>query len=658
MKREEAPVYIWHWVLIIVGILAALVVRSRVQESEPVESVRGRVTRDACDSRFVAVLYPTVSIQAEPESMSTNVFLEHMTELKRAGYRTIGLEQVCDLYNANKLLPEKAVAIILDGRRETCLNAVPVLQELGLRATVMLDVGAMRKTSRSFMSWHDLTILRRTSLWDFGLRTQGAEDLREHLDYLGGHFPDLRVCGISAVTDQGETAELLRGEIVFLSPEDGDGYNSSITDPSCLSLLRIAPRQGSQELVGLLSTILSSAPRIENTFTEAARRLNWVSTCGDTRVVNGMLELSAGPSRSSADAWSVGTHDWRDVDLAVEFKVTGGEQFWAYLRFRNEDSFIRLGCDGERLLLQQKVAGARLKNIKVVTFAPDPSQPCTLRVILRGPFAIASVDGRTLSTRPFRVDDSLVSGSVGFAIWDPECGVARCRIASVAIRKLPCIALMNMDWYPHSSGWITDHSDYLSYICPSGLSLDASQAEQNIDDYKALLISSAYNGHILAPTVALDDKDFEVNDPDVLADKLGDVMKNNGLESVHLDCRELEGGKSSVELGKTLEALKADLPKARLILSLSPECYQSRKEFAKLADVLIVRLQGQQSELLKDVARPFRLKTLLRVETGKPWPVIEGFVSPKTGQAMEDSKGDAAHIVQKYELGGIALCKR
>jgi len=657
MKREEAPVYIWHWVLIIACIVAALVVRSRLQKSDSVESVQAQPVHKARDTRFVAVLYPRISSHAEPDSMSKSLFAEHMAELKRAGHYTVGLQQVCDLYDAGELLPEKSVAILLDGRRDTCLNAVPIIEELGLRATVMLNIGAMRQTSRSFMSWHDLSGMRRNDLWDFGIRTKGADDLLEQLDYLKDRFPDVRVCGVSAPTDLGDTVDFSRDKRVFFPPRGGDGYNSSISDPSRLSLLRVAPQQSGRELAAMLSNASSQAPRIENGFTAETARLNWISTCGDARVIDGMLELSAGPSRSSADAWSAGTYDWSDVDLAVKFKVTGGEQFWAYLRFRNEDSFIRMGCDGERLFLQQKVAGAKLKNLKVVELDHDSSQFLALKVILRGPFAIASVDGRQLSARPFRIDDSLVSGKIGFAIWDPARGVASCRIASVAIRKLPCIALMNMDWHTDSSGWIAEHSDYLSYLCPNGLSLEASRAEHAIDDYSTLLISSGYKGYMLAPTVLLDDNQFKTNDSDVLTNKLVDLVKNNRLESLHLDCRKWQGEKPAVELAPILTALKANLPRSGLMLSLSPQCYQSCEELLELADVLVLGLKGHEFDLLNDVARPFRLKTLLRIETDDPRAIAGGLVSPYNGRATGDSKGDGG-VVQDHELKGIALCKR
>jgi len=656
MKRKKAPVYIWHWVLIVVGVWTALEVRGYLQKRARVEFVRSQSRYSACETRFAAVLYPRISKRGDSDSMSRSKFAEHMTELKRAGYHTVGLQQICDLYDAKRLLPEKAVAVLLDGHRDTCLNAVPVIEQLGLRATVMLDVRAMRQTSRSFMSWHDLRRLRSKPNWDLGISIANAGELPGQLDYLKDRFGDIGVCGVLAPVDPGSSAAPAPDKTVVFGPGDADGYNSSSTDPSRLSLLRAGPQQDRRHLAGLLSNMFSHKPRVEDQFVEDTAQLNWFSTCGDIRVSDGAMQLSAGPSRTSADVWSVGTHDWSDVDLAVEFKVSGGRQFWTYARFSGPDSFIRLGCDAERLYLQQRVPGTQLKNLKISEFDFDPLQTHSFRFIVRGPYVIAFLDGQRLSSRPLRVDDSLVSGKVGFAIWDPSRGVAACRIIRTAVKKLPCIALMSADWY--KAGWAAEHSDYLSYLCPDGLGVDTSDGRDDVDEYEALTISSAYNGHTLAPTVVLDENDLTMTARGVLIGKLADLVKDHRLEGMHLDCRKWRDERSFVQLASIIEALKAGAPQLTLMVSLSPQCYQSQQKNLEPADILVVRLDAQQCDLLDEIARPFRLKTLLRTEGDEPWSFAEVCEQLQNVEAQSDPTGDVGYAVKKYDLKGIALCKR
>jgi len=520
MKKKEAPVYIRHWIVIIVGVIVALAVRSHLRQAGRVEFVSAQSVQRAGDTRFVAILYPRITRRPESDSMSKKLFLEHMTTLKSAGYSIIGLQQVRDLYYADRLLPEKALVILMDGFRDTCDNALPVIKELGLRATILLNAGAMKQNDHSFMSWHDLKKMQSDRRWDFGIATSGGGDPEEQLEYLQDRFADIRIQGISAPIDFDNSAAFAHKKMLYFPRRDGDGYNSVDTDPSCLNMLKVKPQQDSYELTQLLSNIFSQSPRFEDEFVDDTTLLNWASTCGYTAVRNGMLELSAGPSQSSADTWLAGTYDWGDVDLAAKFRIVDGRQFWAYVRFRNESNYVRLGCNGTRLFLQQKIAGAKVRNLKVVEFDGNFSQFHDLRLIVRGRYAIAYLDGRKLSERPFRIDDSLVSGRVGFAIWDPLCGIASCQIAGVSIRKLPCITLMNMERHQGASRWISKHSDYLSYLCPNSLSLKNPHVECDIEDYEALVISAAYSGHELTPTIVLDEDSLESNDPDMLAGEL------------------------------------------------------------------------------------------------------------------------------------------
>jgi len=658
MKKKGAPVYIRHWIVIIVGVIAALAVRSHLRQAGRVEFVPAQSVQHPGDTRFVAMLYPRITRRPESDSMSKRLFLEHMTMLRSAGYSIIGLQQIRDLYYADKLLPEKALVVILDGFRDTCENAVPVIKELGLRATMLLNVGAMRQNNHSFMSWHDLKKMQSDRLWDFGIATGGDGDPEEQLEYLQDRFNDIRVRGVSAPIDFDNFAAFAHKKMLYFPRRDGDGYNSIDTDPSCLNMLKVKPQQDRHELTQLLSNIFSQSPRFEDEFIEDTTQLNWASTCGYTAVRNGMLGLSAGPSQSSADTWLAGTYDWGDVDLAAKFRIAGGRQFWAYVRFRNDDNYLRLGCNGIRLFLQQKIAGAKVRNLKVVEFDGNFSQFHDLRLIVRGRYAIAYLDGRKLSERPFRIDDSLVSGKVGFAIWDPLCGIASCQIAGVSIRKLPCITLMNIDRHQDASRWISKYSDYLSYLCPNSLSLKNPHVECNIEDYEALMISAAYSGHELTPTIILEENALESNAPNVLAGELTNLMEKYRFGGLHLDCRGCRNKESFTALAEMLRALKTNSPESALILSLSPQGYQTCEELLKTADILVLQLEDRQCDLLDKIARPIRLKMLLQVETDEPEAFIGNLVSSRNAESTTDLVKSAVYIVENYDLKGIALCEK
>ncbi|HCO95390.1 MAG TPA: hypothetical protein DIU00_15810 [Phycisphaerales bacterium] len=508
------------------------------------------------------------------------------------------------------------------------------------------------------MNWHDLKKMQDDRRWDFGIATGPDDDPDEQLKYLQDRFTDIRVLGISAPIDFDGSAAFAHNRMLYLPRRDGDGYNSIDTDPCCLNMLKVKPQQDRNELTRLLSNIFSQSPRFEDEFVEDTTRLNWASTCGHTAVRNGMLELSAGPSRSSADAWLAGTYDWDDVGLAAKFRIAGGRQFWAYVRFRNDGNYVRLGCNGTRLFLQQKIAGAKVRNLKVVDFDSNLSQFHDLRLIVRGRYTIAYLDGRKLSERPFRIDDSLVLGKVGFAIWDPLCGIASCQIASTSIQKLPCITLMNIDRHQDASSLISKYSDYLSYLCPNSLNLINPHVECDIEDYEALMISAAYSGHELTPTILLDDNGLESNAPNILAGELTSLVEQYRFGGLHLDCRGCRNIESFAALAKMLRALKVLSPKSALILSLSPQYYQIHEELLRTADLLVLRFENGQSDLLDKIDRPFRHKMLLKVKTDEPEAFIRNLISSRNSESTSDSVNNAMYIVENYDLKGIALCEK
>ncbi len=71
--------------------------------------------------------------------VSPQRFREQMTALKNAGYTTVTLAQIADFVDHGVPLPEKAVLITMDdGYTSNLTVAAPVLEELGMCATVFL----------------------------------------------------------------------------------------------------------------------------------------------------------------------------------------------------------------------------------------------------------------------------------------------------------------------------------------------------------------------------------------------------------------------------------------------------------------------------------------------------------------------------------------
>lgn len=101
------------------------------------------VTRGGGSFRLPVLMYHHFA----PESpygtiVSFDRFREQMTAVKEAGYQAVTIPQVVDYVVSGTPLPDRAVLITMDdGYTSNVTDAAPVLEELGLRATVFV-IGA------------------------------------------------------------------------------------------------------------------------------------------------------------------------------------------------------------------------------------------------------------------------------------------------------------------------------------------------------------------------------------------------------------------------------------------------------------------------------------------------------------------------------------
>jgi hypothetical protein len=216
---------------------------------------------------------------------------------------------------------------------------------------------------------------------------------------------------------------------------------------------------------------------------------------------------------------------------------------------------------------------------------------------------------------------------------------------------------MNMSWDKNTSRCIAEYSDHLSYLCPGSPGFESPSEEGGVEGYRAFLISAAYNGHELTPTVVLNENDIGSGNPDILVNKLTGLMRKYRFNGLHLDCRDYQSNESYEVLVEVLTALKTSWPESTLVLSLPPQCYQTCEELLDTADVLVLPYEKFSCDFLDEVARPFRLKTLLGIESDEPQALVGNLISSRKVESANDSVSDIIYIVQNYELRGIALCE-
>jgi peptidoglycan/xylan/chitin deacetylase (PgdA/CDA1 family) len=120
-------------------------------------------------------------------SFSPKLFRLGLTKLYKNGYRTISLLDAADCLRMKKSFPEKSFVMTFDDGYETVYEvAFPILQDMGMSATVFLAVGesGSRKAEerlpslegRSMLNWHEIQEMKRWGI-EFGAHTLTHPDL-------------------------------------------------------------------------------------------------------------------------------------------------------------------------------------------------------------------------------------------------------------------------------------------------------------------------------------------------------------------------------------------------------------------------------------------------------------------------------------------------
>lgn len=88
------------------------------------------------------LVYHGIGESVDRFTFSPEGFFDHMNALKREGYSTISLEQFRDWMISGKDVPERSIVVTFDdGRRDSFIEAEPILRALEFRATMFIATG-------------------------------------------------------------------------------------------------------------------------------------------------------------------------------------------------------------------------------------------------------------------------------------------------------------------------------------------------------------------------------------------------------------------------------------------------------------------------------------------------------------------------------------
>lgn len=130
------------------------------------------------------LLYHHIVPDSEPSSyivINESTFRAQMTALKDAGYTALFFRDLADYVDGTSVLPEKPVLITFDdGYESNYTLAFPILEELGIRATISVIGGleGVKDTpgGLSYMSWDEAALMQRSGLIDIQSHTYMLHD--------------------------------------------------------------------------------------------------------------------------------------------------------------------------------------------------------------------------------------------------------------------------------------------------------------------------------------------------------------------------------------------------------------------------------------------------------------------------------------------------
>lgn len=113
-------------------------------------------------------------------AVTVNSFRKQMVTLRNRGYQTITLADLVGKLDDNEPIPSKTLVITFDdGYRDVYLNAYPVLEVLGLRATVFLVTDLVNTKQMLYPQYY----IKRFGGQPSDYRVLGWGEIREMADY-------------------------------------------------------------------------------------------------------------------------------------------------------------------------------------------------------------------------------------------------------------------------------------------------------------------------------------------------------------------------------------------------------------------------------------------------------------------------------------------
>jgi peptidoglycan/xylan/chitin deacetylase (PgdA/CDA1 family) len=429
-------------------------------------------------------------------SMTSAVFAEQMSALKKAGYHTITMENLEDFLNGKDTLPEKSFILTFDdGRKDSFYGADPVIHALDFTATMFTATGVslpekIEKKSTYYLNPKEIERMHKTGRWDIeshaiqkdgGFITIDAEGtkgnflsnkmwlvnegrLETNTEYearVTNELYDSKAIiektldkTVTAFSypfgDFGQQSENLpydyaekvinkavsdNYKVAFhqIWPVDHDFSQNHVGEsPYLLKRIEPSPFWSGEELLGYVN---SGQPK-KFPYTETFKNdQGWKNLWGELSVSENRLVTKALPTTAGSVTFLDGTYNWQDYVATSQIDWDSGSHVVLVARYQNADNYASCIISDDNARIEQIVDGTttRLAEAKIDFIMPKKNVPISFAVLQNS--AECFIGNKSL-VKATGVSRKIANGGIAFKTWDSARGVASVIVHSVSVNEL------------------------------------------------------------------------------------------------------------------------------------------------------------------------------------------------------------------------------
>jgi peptidoglycan/xylan/chitin deacetylase (PgdA/CDA1 family) len=427
------------------------------------------------------LLYHGVIEDAGWQPDDVNVYLDdfraQMFALKRAGYRTITLEEYLAFMNGKRELPERSFLLTFDDARKDSYYPVdPILRVLGYSAVMNVITGRSLAPDSVKSSFHlsqiELRKMIKNGRWEMASHTDdshgyqmitdgnekghalsnrrwiGAEhrleteaeyadrvahDLEESRSDIEKHLGIRPIAFAYPFGDFGqesanypESTRVVSGILRKLFPitlyqtRGSEFMNNYAGDPfmsrriDMKSVANVSADASADELLDLLEDNRDKAVGYTDDLT---KNNGWLRGWGVLTIGDGTMSISDSADDDSGMSFLSGSYLWKEYFLKVKVSMQNGGAFSLLARYRDENNHVACDFSDNHVALTSRVGSQDqlISEVPLVTRL-ETGRVADAGVAVFGRWAGCSLDGRIVASGI--VGESLANGGIGFKMWD------------------------------------------------------------------------------------------------------------------------------------------------------------------------------------------------------------------------------------------------